>query len=397
MIKVLFVIDTLEVGGTEQSLLELVKRLDRHRFSPRVCHIYQGAALRAQFERTGVSVHSLNLRGGYRFLQGFQRLRELIREHNPDIVHTSLFRASQIGRLAGRALGVPVVSSFVNVPYAKERTRMLSWWNRQKLGALRVMDAATARFVSRFHSVSDAAKRLNCQHLHVASSRVSVIPRGRRLPGPRPTDEVLRCLRQRLDIAANAPLLVNIGRLVPQKGQHYLIKAMPVVRERHPAVRLVIAGDGPLRQDLETLIAKLGLTDVVQLVGTQDDVSELLHACDCFVFSSVYEGLPGSVIEAMLAACPIVASDIPMLDEILDSGATGVRVPGGDPAALAHAVCRVLEDRELARRIGSRAQAVAEQRFHIDAIVLQMQQFYEQVLAEVGKCRRAALLADRPG
>jgi glycosyltransferase involved in cell wall biosynthesis len=385
-VAILYVIDTLEIGGTEQSLLHLCRHLDRARFRPLICRLYAGSALDPEFNLAGVRVISANVGGKYGFAAGFLRLRRLARREQPALVHTMLFRANQVGRAVGRWLRLPVISSLVNVPYDPVRIAIDPTASARKLGMLRRVDALTARWVTRFHAVSAAVRDSNCRHLRIDPERVSVIPRGREIgDAPRDRAAVASRLRQELQLPPDAPVVLNVGRLIAQKGQRTLIEALPQVLAQFPAARLLIAGAGPLRAELQSLVDARNLGTQVRLLGSRTDLPELLCLADCFAFPSLYEGLPGAVLEAMLAQCPVVASDIPMLDGIIASEASGLLVPPGDPALLGAAILRVLGQREWARSLAARAYTHARAHFDIRTVTRQIEGLYEQVLREAGR------------
>jgi glycosyltransferase involved in cell wall biosynthesis len=181
------------------------------------------------------------------------------------------------------------------------------------------------------------------------------------------------------------PVLLNVGRLSLQKGQQFAIQALVGIVQHYPQVKLLIAGDGPLESDLQTLITQLGLTAHVTLLGNRNDVPSLLRVADIFVFPSLYEGLPGSIIEAMQAGLPVIASDIPMMDGLVEHEVTGVLTPPKDVEALTRAVCRLAENPQLAMQLAARAREVAAAEFAIDRIVRQMEGLYDAVLTAAGK------------
>ena len=381
IVNILYVIDTLEVGGSERSLLQIARRLDRDRYELVVCSLYAGTALRREFEAAGIRVVALGLPGKYRFPEAFLKLRHVVRNERPDLIHTTLFRADQVGRAVGRWLGIPVVSSFVNLSYDPSRLEGNPHVNRHKLAGLRMLDTFSARWVTRFHSVSGAVRDANCRDLKVDRNRVTVVPRGREIDdfGQIPASQT-EALRRSLATEDAFPCIVNVGRLVDQKAQRSLIEAMVPVVAEYPRAKLLIAGEGRLRASLETLIQQLGLQENVSLLGHRTDIPQLLQLADCFAFPSIYEGLPGSVVEAMLSGCAIVAADIPVLREVVTHGQTGLLVPAKDAAALGGAILRLAKDRELASELAQNARSAARERFDIRQVVKQTEEMYRQVL-----------------
>ncbi len=382
-IKILYVIDTLEVGGAERSLLLTTQQLDKNRFESTVCRMYEGGALDDDFQAAGVRVRNLDLPEKYHFVRAFRKLRQVVKEERPSLIHTTLFRADQVGRAVAKWCGVPVVSSFVNISYDSARTVDNPHVNPRKLGVLKRIDQWTARWVTRFHSVSKAVSQSNCDQLKVDSRRVTVVPRGRETNLQKaPCDNRAQRLRRELDLENAYPVILNVGRLVDQKGQRYLIEAMGKVLSRFSNARLLIAGDGNLRNELSRVAETCRVSSAVQFLGHRSDVADLLHVADYFVFPSIYEGLPGALVEAMIGGCPVVASDIDVIREVVDEGETGLLFPAKNATALADAIIRLAGDRSLADRLARNGQAAARQRFDIRTVAQQMESLYIDVLTE---------------
>ena len=380
--KIMFVIDTLEVGGAERSLLEIASRFDPNRFEPVVCSVYRGSTLKNEFEAAGIRVTELGLAGKYQFPTAWLRLKRLAKDERPSLIHTMLFRADQIGRTVGRWLGIPVISSLVNVPYDPVRLEANPNLSRWKVGTFRLIDSISARCVTRFHAVSNAVRDSNCRRLGVATERVTVIPRGRTLPESRACfNGRLQQLRSSLELAGCYPVILNVGRLIGQKAQTDLIRAMPRIVQEFPKSRLLIAGEGSLRKELEQQIEQQRLTGCVHLLGNRPDVGDLLQLADCFAFPSCYEGLPGAVVEAMLAGRPIVATDIPMIRDMIEDQMSGLLVPPQDPESLAAGIVRIARDRTLANNLAQAAETNARERFNMDRVVAQTEALYDQVLS----------------
>ena len=151
------------------------------------------------------------------------------------------------------------------------------------------------------------------------------------------------------------PVVGNVARLAEQKGHDALIDAVPLVLERRPDALFVIVGDGELRADLESRVQARGLGEAVLLTGAREDVPELLKSFDVFAFPSLFEGLCLAVIEAQAAGVPVVATPVGGIRETVVDGVTGLLVPPRDPPALAGAILRLLDDRELAARLAAEA------------------------------------------
>lgn len=218
-------------------------------------------------------------------------------------------------------------------------------------------------------AVSRAVARSTAHYPGRYRRMLEVIPNGVRAPVSPP--EARRAQRVRWGVGERESLLVNVGRLSPQKNQAVLLRALAAL----PRTHLVIAGEGELRPELEALRRELGLEGRVHLPGNvpSEDVAALLHAADGFVFPSVFEGMPLALIEAMAAGLPVVASDIESVREVAEGVA--LLVPADAPEALAEAVRRLQGEPELARRHAEASRARAT-----DYTIARMAQRYLRLL-----------------
>jgi glycogen(starch) synthase len=190
--------------------------------------------------------------------------------------------------------------------------------------------------------------------------------------------------------AAGAPLITYAGRLVYEKGVQHLLAAVPQLRDRHPGLRVVIAGDGPYRADLEAQ-AGAQVTFAGFLGG--HDLTALMGASDCYVVPSIYEPFGMVALEAAAAGTPVAVADTGGLAEIVEHGVTGVKFPSQDPSALAASVSAVLGDREYARVLARRARRRVREEFAWPQIAAQTVAVYEAAAAiDAGAVARAAQL-----
>lgn len=381
--KVLYLIDTLEIGGTERSLLEIARHFGR--VEPIMCHLYFGDALKCEYEAAGIRVISLNLDKNREFTNAVRRVRDIVRCEKPDLIHANLFHAEQVGRVVAKLEGIPVVGSFVNDSYGQRRRAGLSLKRRLKLSLVQRVDAFTSRWVTQFTSNSFAIAQSNAQALGVRPGAITVIHRGR---DPRPFEPGAVCLavvRNARGRCFRGRQFLNVGRLLERKGQEDLLRAFELLCKRDTDANLVIAGDGSFRKSLESVIANLDARKRVDLLGQRTDIPALLAASYAFVFPSHYEGHSGALLEAMFAEKAIIASDIPENRESVEHERTALLVPPKDPAALAEAMWRLLSHPDEARLLGKRAREVALQRFDIRRIAQQHEELYAKVLASTHK------------
>jgi len=196
---------------------------------------------------------------------------------------------------------------------------------------------------------------------------------------PRPYQDAKSADRVALGLVAEDRIVLWAGRLDPVKGLELLVDAFAGIAEKCRA-KLLLAGDGPLRGRLENQIAQCKLQGSVRLLGVRRDIPALLKTADVFVFPSRTEGLPNALLEAMAAGCPIVTTDVPGCRDLVQDDWTGLIVPFGEPARLAAAIERLLEDRGAAKRLAAQACAEVTSRWHLDATFRTYAELYAEAV-----------------
>jgi glycosyltransferase involved in cell wall biosynthesis len=312
------------------------------RFDQRVVRLYERDHLQARLEAGGVPVVALGFtaaRAGRSWPLAARRLRAVLREWRPDVVHTTLFSGNLVGQLASGPLGIPVVSSFNrtgDVTLQRALQPGVAGWKGRVMQA--VARRACQSDLVHFRAVSEYARRTNCVLFRVPLDRVTVVPRGIEIDLMVPPIG-----RTALGLPADGPLFVNVARLVPEKDQAVLVEAFAAVRAAVPEAHLAIAGaPGPAEPEVRAAVGRLGLHDVVHVLGYRPDARSLIAASDVFVLSSLSEGSPGVVLEAMALGTPVVAFDIPPVAELTDAGRYARLVPTRSPAALADGMVATL-------------------------------------------------------
>lgn len=361
----LYFTNSLARGGTEEHILTLLRGLDRRRFRPYLACTPQVAEKLHGDLPADVQLEALYLRKPHHLNAAF-RLARLLRRQHIGILHSHLFYSSLFASPIGKMCGVPVV---LETPHIREL------W-RQGLKSRYFVDRLAGRFVDAYIAVSEANARYLTEVKGLPRRKIRVIHNGCDLdrfdPGrPAPAD-----LKKKLGFEEADPVLVVIGRLEPQKGHQVLLEALPAIRQHFARARLVCVGEGALRNDLESRVRSLGLEDAVRFVGFHSNVSGWLALGDLTVLPSFYEGLPLVAIESLAAGRPVVASAVDGTPEVIVDGQTGLTVPPGDPRSLAQAICRILGDAELRRRLGAAGRAWVLQHFRQQQQIERTQHFY---------------------
>lgn len=378
--SILFVINGLGTGGSERSMAELLPWLQRAGIHIEVvCFYRRPEGVHEQVVRQGIPVHNLTDRGLWGRVTG---IRRRIREGRFGLLHTVHFEADLAGRLAAVGTGAKVMSSFVSTTYDPARWSDPSV-NPWKLRLVRGIDGWTARHLSHhFHAVSQAARDSNVRALRLDPDRVTVVHRGRdpeRL-GVRNPERRLRIL-DALELEPDSRILLHVGRQEYAKGLPVLLQAVaPVLRSDPRRVLLQAGREGHETPGLQRLFRQLGLGSRCRMLGHREDVPDLLAAADVFVFPSLYEGLPGALIEALAVGLPVVASDLPSVREVVEHGANARLVPPGRPGPLTSALETLLQDRELAAGYGRTSRRIFLDRFTLERSATSMLALYDRLL-----------------
>jgi glycosyltransferase involved in cell wall biosynthesis len=342
-------------------------RYDRARYDVSLCGLKSPEPASRWLAEQGIEVHHLG-RGRFdpRILTD---LVSLARRRNARILHVHGYSAADFGRLAAPLAGAKLV---LHEHFADPRMPAYQ----------ALADRALRGLAHGAIAVSGSTREFLMRERFVPEDRVRLIWNGAPLDefAPVPRERALR-VRRELGIADDAPLVGTIGRLNAQKGHRFLIDAAALVLARRPEARVLVAGDGDLMHELRAQAARLSLADRVVFTGHRTDVPDLLGALDVFCLSSLYEGTPLALFEAMAAGKPIVSTAVDGCREVLADGTTALLVPPSDPGALAAAIERLLGDPRLRGDLAGAALA-ASRRYDVQACVDQMQAFYDDLLAE---------------
>lgn len=360
-------------GGAERSLAAMVPfwtdRMDVH-----VVTFSNWDHLADDLISAGATVTNLSSQGR---LDLARELASLVRSSRPDLIHTTLFDADIIGRLAAVRTRTPVSSSLVNVNYGPEQLT-IPGRRRRALLAAQMADATTAQAVRRFHSLTHHVADVMSRRLLIRRSKIDVIPRGRdaSLLGLR-TPETRSEVRAALGIGAE-PLVLAAARHEWQKGLDVLLQAAPRVLRSHPTATFLIGGrHGAQTEHLHALVAELGISGHVQFIGPREDVPQLMCAADVLCVPSRWEGLGSILIEAMAIGVPTVASGVGPVREVAGPDPWIHLAAPNDPVDLAAKILATIENPQAAHVASSRGLDLFTQGYQVDIVANHMCQFFE--------------------
>jgi glycosyltransferase involved in cell wall biosynthesis len=335
--RVMHVIDGLYGGGAETSLLEVASPLASRGIETSIVALKEDdGGLEGRLRMLGIEPIRLKSRS----LAGIAlELRDVIRSAQPDVLHTTLMWSNLVGRVTARTVRTPVVTTLANRDYGPEHrgdSRYGTWGVR----TVHFAEVVTAPLTACFHAVSKDVAAVMGQRLRIPADRIKVVYRGRDAfqLGAASLDRRLR-VRSALSVDATAPVVLSVGRLDRQKGVEVTIAAFQHLLTEIPNAVLLIAG----RPGNASVLAEACARDTpgIRLLGHRTDVPDLMCAADVLSFPSRWEGLPGTLIEAMAMRLSIVASDIPPVIEVLGN-VDWPLVPPDNPLALASGLASVL-------------------------------------------------------
>lgn len=339
------------------------------------------SALAAELKEIGLTVHPVAIVGPLdpvRDATCIFELRELLDVKRYDLAHFHGSKAGLVGRVAA------VLARFKNIVVTAHNFVTYEEVPAAKKILFRYGESMLSHVSSRIITVSQALKDDLVKNYNIKPEKITPIYNGIDLN--RFTHLPSRSqVRKQYGIGSAAVVIGTVARMAPQKGLNYLIEAIPMISRpdggTHPETTFIIAGDGPLRPELERLAEVKGLRDKVRFPGYIHDIAEILACFDIFVIPSIAEGLSITTIEAMAAGLPVVASRVGGLAELVSDGVTGLLVEPRDPAALAQAIKTLVNDRENAVQLGLNGKNFAGERFSLDNMVRQTLQVYQTILA----------------
>lgn len=345
-IRVMILTPCFGFGGLERVILGMVANIDRTRFSPLFCTIQEPEKdMYRKIEDLDIPCFIIEKGEGMNYSLPF-KLSRLMRRERIDLVNSHDIGATLFAATAARLAGVK---------------RVVHTDHSQILTITRFASAyhwIIRHLVSHSITVSKDLEEFFANTISLDINRITTIPNGIDISRFTISSDS-SSLRKEFGIAKNTMVVGTIGRLMEQKGTEYLIRACAQLKERYPDFTLVLVGEGELRTDLEGLTAGLGMDDKIIFTGIRDDTPELLNLFDLFVLPSLWEGQPITIIEAMAAGKPIIATDVGGNAEILQHGEFGVLVPSRDSGKLAEAMEKLFVDRPMARKLGELAQVHA--------------------------------------
>ncbi len=367
--RLLHLIDHLGSGGAQEALLNLARHLDRRRFHLEVAALHGQGHYGRLFRQLAVPVYSLS---PHKYLPLYlPRLCRLLKTGGFDLIHCHLTAANLIGKPLAALLRLPLIFSYDHNDMYR---------SRQKLRLL--LDRLANRLTDHIVAVSASTRDFLIWQEGVPAEKITLIYNGVDLKRFPPAAEAggRAAWRRARGLPDEAPVVAGVGRLRPQKNFPLFLRAAREVLQEIPQARFVIAGEGPDRDDLETLARDLGIAPQVHFMSYVSDMSALYAGVDVLLMTSLAEGTPLTVLEALAVGVPVVATRVDGVGEVLEDGQDAFLVPPGDVAACARRTCRLLQDRALARRFSQAGQKRVRERYTALTMTRQVENIYLKYL-----------------
>jgi glycosyltransferase involved in cell wall biosynthesis len=365
MMKIVLLIPTLDRSGAEKQFTLLATGLPKSEFEVSVVTLTRTGPYEQLLHDANIPVTNLQKRWKFDPF-ALRKLKRLLREEQPDILHTWLFAANAYGRMA--------VGKSAKSPHVIISERCVdSWKAGWQHWVDRRLTSRTSRLIANSESVAEFYRNQK-----FPADKIDVIPNGIAIPQSPLEDR--DAVLAKFDIPAGARIIGFVGRLARQKRVKDLTWAMQLLQQLTDNIFFLIVGEGPEQTAAEQLARQMGIDHLFRFVGHRDDASELIKTMNVFWLGSDFEGQSNSLMEAMAAGVPVVATDIPPNRELVVDGETGFLVKVGDTAGFAQFTDRILADPALAKRLGTAGEARMKNNFSIENLVESHVALYRQLM-----------------
>lgn len=374
--RLLFVITGLDYGGAETQLVHLATLLKRRGWKLKVVTLIPPKAYVEELAQEGIPVATLGMRRRVPDPRAILRLARHIRQWKPDIVHSHMVHANILARVTQLFARVPTLVCTVHSICEGGRVRETLYRFTDPLCEVttHVCQAGAARYI---------------QVGAVPANKIRHVPNGVDTRIFRPDVKLRDTLRQEWGVSGKFVWLA-VGRIDTPKDYPNLLRAFSIIARDRPDSLLWLAGDGPLRTELDALVRDLEVQEQVRLLGIRRDIPQLMNAADAYVMSSAWEGLPMVLLEAHACGLPIVATDVGGDREVVIDGVTGFLVPPRQPEALAQAMEQMMQIEERARRqMGEKGREHIIQNYSLEHVVQRWEELYRELLTRKAPRRGA--------
>ena len=368
-INILHLITRLPIGGAERMLLGVLHNLDSNQFNSVVCCIQDRGELADEVESIGVPVISLGLMKKGRYDRSIVPiLRNIMNEHHINVIHTHLYHANLYGRIAANKESIPTIASVHNT-YAKRK------WHRHLINWF--LAKRTFRITAGSAAVKDDLLKVD----HIKNNKVAILPNAidlQRVQSNLSNKEA----KYALGIESTDILIGTVGRVEEQKGHKYLLEAISHLKNNKDIqnIKLLIVGDGRLLPSLKLMAKNLDINDISLFPGNISNLGDIYRAIDIFVMPSLWEGLSLSMLEAMAAKLPIIATDVGGVRDVLGDNKYGKIVNPSNHIEISSAIKSLIQNYELSNKMAILGEKKVRSEYSVKAMTKQLETLYIDAL-----------------
>jgi glycosyltransferase involved in cell wall biosynthesis len=371
MLKVCYIITKLELGGAQKVALYTAEHLDKNNFTSFIIAgkggiLDEETAQKFKLFQVGAFIREIR---PLKDLQALFAIYKILKKEKPDIVHTHSSKAGILGRIAAKFAGVKTVIHTIH-GYGFNETQ--KWYSKYPLV---FVEKFCALFSDKLIAVAKEDIKKGLRYKIAKEEKFALIRAGIDVAyykNYKPQTD----LKKSLDIASDAKIVTTIGPFKPQKNLSDFIKAAEIAAKSVPEAVFLIAGDGALRKRLEEQISLANLQNKVKLLGWRSDIAEILTSSDIFVMTSLWEGLPCAIIEAMCCAKPVIANAVDGVKEVISDGENGCQIKPHDYKNTAEKIIKLLANPALLKEMSVKAKDSVGKDFDIGYMVLQHEKLY---------------------
>jgi glycosyltransferase involved in cell wall biosynthesis len=368
-IKVLFISVHLNYGGAEVGLATTLKNIDKGRFDFTIVSIEKKGPIGEEIERLGFKVIYLNEIARLSNIALIKKVSRILRNEKPDILHTSLFYANFFGRMAALFNRPPVVITEERSMYTEKRFYHI------------LIDKIFSGITDKIIVCSESVLNFTASQEGIRKDKFSLIYNAvddRRFSIPDSREDI----RRKFGLSSEDFIVGTVGSLISKKGHRFLIEAVNRSAGQIPSIKLLIAGEGEERKNLENLAGSLGIGDRTLFMGARNDVPELMKAMDVFILPSLQEGFPRTLIEAMYMGLAVCVSNISGIPEIVRDGENGFLIEPGDIEAIAEKILLLQKDSGLREKLGFNARKTVESGYLAKNYLTSLEGLYSKLYEE---------------
>lgn len=369
-VRILYIHHTFRNQSYNSLLWNIANRIDRKKYQIFAACLREGGPYEDKLKSIGVEVTNFDL-NTLLDLRIIPRLVRYIKKNKIDIVETAVFPSDVYGRVSARLANVPVIISTMHCVEAHKLETIYRF--------LSFLDTVTMALTTKIIAVSGAVKNYLIRRHKIRPEKISIIYNGIDVNKYKSHMNITEFKKQ-FDLEPGIPIIAFIGRLIKVKGVSYFLDAAASVLRTGKKAQFLVVGDGPLKQSLVKQTQKLGIDQHVFFIGFRKDIPKILSLIDILVVSSLWEGLPLTILETMSAGKPIIAAKVGGIPEAIKNGETGFLVPPKNPEALTGAINDLLADPRKRKEMGEKAKRRALQLFDVERMVKEYSNMYDECI-----------------